>query len=63
MANSQRRSLVRQLWLQRPENERTANDVLIFYGELQEHRPELLPRSGHGDPYQHLKVDLRGLIK
>jgi hypothetical protein len=32
MANSQRRSIVRQLWL-------------------------------HGDPYQHLKVDLRGLIK
>jgi hypothetical protein len=62
MAGSQRRSIVRQLWLQRPDKERAATDVMIFYGWLEEHRPELL-RRGHGDAYQHLKSDLMGLIK
>jgi hypothetical protein len=49
------------LWLQRPIEKRTENDVLIFYGELERGHPELLKR-GKGDPYQQLKVDLHGHI-
>ena len=55
---------VRQLWQARqlkPE-QRTGTQVLIFHSWLEQHRPELLKR-GKGDPYQHLKVDLRGLWK
>jgi hypothetical protein len=62
MASSQRQSIVRHLWLQRPENRRTDTDVLIFHGELVEHHPELIKRR-HGDSYQYLKVDLKGLIR
>jgi hypothetical protein len=61
-AESERRSSVRQLWLERPPQERTDTDVLNFFGWLDEHHPELLKR-GSGDPYQYLKVDLKGLIK
>ena len=49
------------MWLQRPEEKRTENQVLVFYGDLEKTRPELLKR-GHGDPYQQLKVDLHGHI-
>ncbi len=56
-----RRARARQLWAARSPKERTATGVLIFYGWLEEHYPELLP-PGKGDPYQHLKVDLSGLI-
>jgi hypothetical protein len=56
-----RHARVRQLWEARSPKERTATDVVIFHGWLQEHFPELLPR-GKGDSYQHLKVDLQGLI-
>ncbi len=52
---------VRQLWQTRPVKQRTATEVLIFYGWLEEHYPELLTR-GKGDPYQHLKGDLSGLV-
>jgi hypothetical protein len=56
---------VRRLWQALyPPRERIFTKVLIFYGWLQEHRPELLPRPrGKGDPYQHLKADLKGLIR
>jgi len=53
---------VRQLWQAHPAEQRTATNVLIFYGWLAEHYPELLTR-GKGDPYQHLKVDLSGLVR
>jgi hypothetical protein len=52
---------VRQLWQAREPKQRTATDVLIFYGWLEQHYPDLLKR-GKGDPYQHLKVDLSGLV-
>jgi hypothetical protein len=51
---------VRQLWNARPYANRTGTEVLIFYGWLEQHHPDLLKR-GKGDPYQHLKVDLHGL--
>jgi hypothetical protein len=44
----------------RPDK-RTSKDLFMFYGEMERTRPELLKR-GHGDPYQQLKVDLRGYI-
>jgi hypothetical protein len=54
---------VRRLWQALyPPRERIFTKVLVFYGWLQEHRPELLPRV-KGDPYQRLKVDLKGLIR
>lgn len=53
---------VRQLWNARPYAERTGTQVLMFYGWLEKHYPDLL-KHGKGDPYQHLKVDLRGLWK
>jgi len=48
----------------RPTTSRDANGhyVVIFYRWLKENRFELL-KTGHGDPYQHLKVDLLGLIE
>ena len=52
---------VRQLWQARAPKERTSADVLIFYGWLEQHYPNLLKR-GKGNPYQHLKVDLSGLL-
>jgi hypothetical protein len=59
----EKRAKVRELWLDRqPENKRSANDVLIFYGWLERNWPELLT-TGHGDPLKHLKADLAGLWK
>jgi hypothetical protein len=53
---------VRQLFEARPSEQRTETGVLLFYGWLEQHHPELLP-TGQGDPYQHLKSDLSGLYK
>ena len=61
LRDRERRAQVLLLWLQRAPKKRSGNDVLIFYGELQRTRPELL-KHGHGDPYQQLKSDLRGYI-
>lgn len=59
----EKRAKLRELWLDRqPENKRSGNDVLIFYGWLEKNWPELLTK-GEGDPYQHLKADLAGLWK
>jgi hypothetical protein len=61
MKDAERRALLLPLWLQRPPDKRTGNDLLIFHAWLEQNRPELLAR-GRGDPYQYLKVDLRGHI-
>jgi hypothetical protein len=61
MKNEERISRVCQLWLQRPESKRSGNDVLMFHGELTREHPELL-NDRHGDSYQQLKSDLRGLV-
>ncbi len=53
---------VRQLFEARPFGEHTETEILKFYGWLHQHYPELLPNK-HGDPIQHLKVDLSGLYK
>jgi hypothetical protein len=36
-----------EAWRDRPEKKRTADDVLVFYGWLSEHDPDLVP-SGPG---------------
>jgi hypothetical protein len=61
MKDAERRRELRILWLQKPEDKRTGNDVLIFYGWLEENRPELLKARRYGDPYQSLKSDLADL--
>ena len=50
------------LWLERPENNRDEDDVLTYYGWLEENRPELLKRRS-GDPYQQLKLELRNFTR
>jgi hypothetical protein len=52
---------VRQLFQTRHPGQSTGTDVLIFFGWLQNHNPDLLPKGKQGDPYQHLKMDLAGL--
>ena len=61
MKDQERQAQVLALWLQRPVDKRTSKDLLVFYGEMERTRPELLKR-GHGDPYQQLKADLRGYV-
>jgi hypothetical protein len=61
-AEAVRRERVRQLFQARPAAEHTETTVLLFYGWLQQHHPELLPKR-RGDVYKHLKVDLSGLYK
>ena len=39
MNDAERIRELKSLWLKRPENERTANHVLAFYGWLKENRP------------------------
>lgn len=50
------------LWIGRSTDQRTGNHVLVFYGWLQQHHPELVPREGQGDPYQHLQAELARYI-
>jgi len=56
---------VRQLFVaHHPDStKRTATSVLIFYGWLEQHRPELLPEGKHADPFQHVRSDLGGLFE
>ena len=49
-----------ELWLQRPKRERTADDVLTFYGWLSEHHAKLVP-SGPA-PVRQLRAILDGHI-
>ena len=60
--DEQRRSQLIALWRKRAAEKRPEDDILAFYGELEREHPQLLKR-GRGDPYQQLKVDLRGHIE
>jgi hypothetical protein len=55
--------LIIQEWLKRPRDQRTDSEVLMFYGELSQRRPDLLRFRASGDKYQHLKSILRNLIE
>jgi hypothetical protein len=57
-AERQRRIL--ELWLERPERQRTSEDILTFYGWLSEHEPGLVP-SGAGS-YRQLREILKAHI-
>jgi hypothetical protein len=60
MTDAERKRRLLELWMERPEEEHAAETgPLLFYQWVQEHHPELLV-TGHGDPYQHLRVDLIG---
>jgi len=60
-----RKAQVRQLFVaHHPDpTKRTATSVLIFYGWLEQHRPELLPEGKHADPFQYVRSDLSGLFE
>jgi len=62
MEDAERKSLLRALWLRRPQRRRTEMHVAIFYQLLDRTWPQLLRRIP-GDPYQQLRMDLSGLIK
>lgn len=53
---------VRQLFEARAAERRNETAVLLFYAWLEKYHPELLPAE-KGDPYQQLKVDLKGLYE
>ena len=54
---------VRQLWMERPSNNRLAADLMTFYVWLSRNRPELLMRGKtFGEAHQHVVQDLRGLV-
>jgi hypothetical protein len=55
--------LIRRAWLTRPAGSRRENDVLVFYGWLQQERPDLLAFRAAGDKYQVLHTILRDLIE
>ncbi len=55
--------LIVQEWLKRPVAQRKEGDVLIFYGHLTQHRPDLLAFRASGDKYQHLHTILRHHIE
>ena len=42
---------------------RDGTGVLIFFAWLEKNHRELLPKPKHGDPFEHLHVDLTGLFK
>jgi len=61
MEDRHRKATLLYIWFKRPPEKRTANDLLKFYGELQQNNPQLV-KHGHGDPYEQLKVDLYGYV-
>lgn len=60
-AEEARRKEVRRLFVERiPPGGRIRRNLFKIYGWLERDHPELLPRK-KGDPYEHLKEDLKGL--
>ncbi len=63
MRTDRRRMTVRQLWMERPPNDRLAADLMTFYVWLSRNRPELLMRGKtFSEAHQHVVQDLRGLV-
>jgi hypothetical protein len=51
-----------QLFEARPiEDRRSEASLLAFYAWLEKYHPELLSKEKWGDPYEHLKSELKGL--
>jgi hypothetical protein len=57
LRRAQRTRTLLELWLARPPQKRSSDDVFVFYGELERDRPELLRWRG-GDKYDELRADL-----
>jgi hypothetical protein len=55
--------LIVKEWLKRPVEQRTENDLLAFYGQLQTEDLYLLSFKCSGDKYQRMKSILKGHIK
>jgi len=55
----ERRAQILSLWQQRASGERTEEDVVVFYREMEGSFPHLLSRH----PYQSLQRDLKGYIE
>lgn len=55
--------LIVEEWHKRPARQRTENDVLAFYGELERDKPHLLSFRASYDKYQVLKVILHAHIR
>jgi len=52
-ADALRVARVRQLFQIRHPGNPKETEILIFFGWLQRHNPDLLPKEEQGDPYQH----------
>lgn len=63
MKISDLKPLMLEKWLERPVGERTGNDLLIFYGELEKSHSILLDFKCPGDKFQYLKTILKGHIE
>jgi hypothetical protein len=64
MKEAERHAELVELWLQRPENERTGNDVLMFHADMEREHPELLSLDHESDNrYQELHTVLRHHIR
>lgn len=59
MKKQQREPELVRLWLLRPPEQRTENDVYVFCGWVQQNYPDLLGPQRLGDPCQQLKLTLR----
>lgn len=62
MQDFEKRRTLRRLWLERPIDERTERDLVIFHEWIAENLPALLKR-GVRDTYAQLKSDLDGLYE
>ena len=63
MSSTGREAELIRLWLQRPDDRRSMDDVLVFYSEIARNRPDLVPRMrSTEDPHQRMKFILRSYI-
>jgi hypothetical protein len=64
VTKSERSSVLIRLWLQRPADKRTADDVLSFHAVMEQEHPDLLsPRRAADNRYQELHSILRSHIR
>lgn len=64
MNKSERYRELIALWLERPPEKRTENDVFMFHAEMEQEHPELLsPQRDSDNRYQELYSALRGHIR
>ena len=61
MQDFEKRQTIRRMWLERPPDKRTENDLLIFHEWLSENFPTLLKRGPRS--YEQLRSDLGDLCE